>query len=100
MKQLEALDRLCNMAIGDAPRDIACAKTDYWTVRDGLGARFDKICSPIHAIKFEVWKSISGPWYCKISADEMNPDVTFQATAETAQKAVELAVKYYEAGME
>lgn len=100
MKQLEALDRLCNMAAGEMPTDSALAKTDYWTVRDSLGARFDKICSPIHAIKFEVWKSISDPWYCKISADEMNPDVTFQATAETAQKAVELAVKYYEAGME
>lgn len=100
-KELEALDRLCNMALGECQRDFALAKTDYWIVKDGLGARFNKICYPDLKTEIEIWKSASGPWYARIWTDAAaDPSVYYQAPGKSAQDAIELAVKYFEADMD
>lgn len=40
---LKALDRLCNMASGQAGQDFSCAKVDYWTVKDAINNKWQPI---------------------------------------------------------
>lgn len=61
---------------------------------------FNTICSPAYKLQLEVWKSHKGSWFARAWADEMCPDTDYTAHASTPQEAVDLVIKYWEAGQE
>ena len=55
---IKALDRLCNMASGQSVQDFACAKTDYWTVKDAINNKWQPIdTAPMDGTVFMVYAS-------------------------------------------